>query len=274
MPDLCNNAFLAIQHPDIQTFFCLAKVFLTACRYDFKSPLKKATAGLDPSDPIGLVKPSRNVMKTFLHPTMIAQVAVLAMLTSACDQSSSPPPPVPHAAIKGQDSGTSGGGQNLSPLAQLSASGDGNVEVRNRQLGSLKSQRDSYVNQLVTLQSFADQLFSTDTDVQQTALRSIEKTSLKAGAAGSAVAVGGGAIVGALTGDWAGALLATLPTAATLIGNGTAADSAQAKEKAATATISAELQAQRDLVKEQLANLQAKIAALDAQIDSVNAVKL
>ncbi|MCX6111538.1 MAG: hypothetical protein NTZ90_18225 [Proteobacteria bacterium] len=213
-------------------------------------------------------------MKIFLHPAMIAQFAVLAMLTSACDQTSSSPPPAPRAATIGQDGGTSGGGQNLSPLAQLSASGDGNIEVRDRQLGSLKKQRDSYVNQLVTLQSFADQLFSTDTDVQQTALRSIEKTSLKAGAAGSAVAVGGGAIVGAITGNWAGALISTLPTAATLISNGVAADSAQAKSNAATATISAELQAQRDLVKAQLANLQAKIAALDAQIDSLNAVKL
>ena len=213
-------------------------------------------------------------MKIFFHPAMIAQVAVLAMLTAACDQSSSSPPPVPSTATKGLDSGPSGSGQNLSPLAQLSASGDGNVEVRDRQLGSLKSQRDSYVNQLVTLQSFADQLFSTDTDVQQTALRSIEKTSLKAGATGSAVAVGGGAIVGALTGNWAGALLSTIPTAATLISNGAAADTAQAKSQAATATISAELQAQRDMVKAQLANLQAKIAALNAQIDALNAAKL
>ena len=207
----------------------------------------------------------------------IYQMALLAMLASACSGSSgAPPAPATNtaSAAKSQDAAASAADpQKPSPLAKLSADGDGNIEVRDRQVGALKTQRDSSVQQLVIMQSFADQLFSTDSAVQEAALKSLAKASLSSAAAGSAIAIGGGTAVGLITGDW-GALLATTPAVATMVAGGVAAESSEKKDLAASKAISADVVAQRDIVQAQIANLQTKIAALNAQIDTLNALKL
>jgi hypothetical protein len=208
----------------------------------------------------------------------IYQMTLLAMLASACSGSSSAPPPAPAtntaSAAKSQDAASSAADpQKPSPLAKLSADGDGDIEVRDRQVGALKTQRDSFVKQLVIMQSFADQLFSTDSAIQEAALKSLAKASLSSAAAGSAIAIGGGTAVSLITGNW-GALLATAPAVATMVAGGAAAESAEKKDLAASKAISADVVAQRDIVTAQIANLQTKIAALNAQIDTLNALKL
>ena len=206
----------------------------------------------------------------------INQVALLALLASACSESSSAPPPPASSnasATKSQNAASAADAQNPSPLAKLSATGDGNIEVRDRQVVALKAQRDSFVQQLVIMQSFADQLFSTDTSIQEAALKSLAKASLGSAAAGSAVAIGGGVAVSLITGDW-GALVATAPAVATMVVGGAAAESAEKKDLAASKAISADVVTQREVVKAQIANLQTKISALNAQIDTLNALKL
>jgi len=225
--------------------------------------------------------------------SLVVALALLATLQISCSQGSSAPPAAPVAketnaasSSSGDAKGDSKGG--LDGLLNGDEKLESDYDVRARQLKQLTDQRASYEYQMTQYQSYRTTLVQAQAQTEQGGLQSAAKGSLNSAATGAAISVGGAAAIaalsqGATTSSTTGTASASpslggvgsaFGAAGTGIASGIAADEYNKKLADGTKVVAGSLEAQRLDYDTLIANLQAKIAAINAQIDALNAQKL
>jgi len=227
----------------------------------------------------------------------IVSVAILAMVQISCAQTSgAPPAPASsaskdsYAASSNSDGSSSKDAGGLAGILGGSGQTESDYDVRARQLKQLADQRASYENQMLQYQSYRTTLVQSQAGIEEGGITSQAKGSLNAGLAGGAVGILGSLAAGGLTGtatpttgangtttggggagSGLGSAFGSLGTGIT---NGIGADDYNKQLTAGTKVVAGSVQSQRDQYDAIIANLQAKIAAINAQIDTLNAQKL
>ena len=225
--------------------------------------------------------------------SLVIALTIVAMLQISCSQGSSAPPAAP-AAKETNAASSSSSDANEASKGGLDGllGGDGKTEsdydVRARQLKQLTDQRASYEYQMTQYQSYRTTLVQAQAQTEQGGLQSAAKGSLGSATTGALIGVGGAAAIAALSaGATSGATTGAAGSGSSLggvgsafgaagagIAGGIAADEYNKKLADGTKAISGSLEAQRLDYDTLIANLQAKIAAINAQIDALNAQKL
>jgi flagellar biosynthesis chaperone FliJ len=233
-----------------------------------------------------------NRRETNLSQSIVA-VAILALVQVSCAQSSGAPPAPTVSKQESAATADSADKKDSSGLAGILGGGDkteSDYDVRARQLKQLADQRASYENQMLQYQSYRTTLVQTQAGIEDSGITSAAKGSLNASLAGGAVSILGNLAAGGLTGSAtpspgsngaptggggsAAGLGSAFGSVGTGITNGIAADDYNKQLTAGTKVVAGSVQSQRDQYDAIIANLQAKIAAINAQIDTLNAQKL
>ena len=220
-------------------------------------------------------------------------LALLATLQISCSQGAPAPPAAPvaketNAASPSSDDAKGDSKGGLDGLLNGDGKLESDYDVRARQLKQLTDQRASYEYQMTQYQSYRTTLVQAQAQTEQNGLQGAAKGSLGASTTGAAIGVGGAAAIAALSQGVAsssttgaasaspslGGVGSAIGAAGTGIAGGIAADDYNKKLADGTKAVVGSLEAQRLDYDTLIANLQAKIAAINAQIDALNAQKL